>query len=116
MWCQGQLWSKTEAETEDKRKQEIKAEINPDHKWCRTVKVVPKCQEHIVYTQEPPGSYLTHSEIAPSKGTGKDLAIFEKHFVICIQQYLQYIGTQTSKYLKIIVFDIITAETKEMTK
>ena len=39
-----------------------------------TVKVVTKCQEHIVYTQEPPGSYLTHSEIAPGKGTGKDLA------------------------------------------
>ena len=39
-----------------------------------TVKVVTKCQEHIVYTREPPGSYLAHSEIAPNKGTGKDLA------------------------------------------
>ena len=41
---------------------------------AETVKVVTKCQEHIVYTREPPGSYLTHSEIAPNKGTGKDLA------------------------------------------
>ena len=35
--------------------------------------VVTKSQEHIVYTQEPPGSYLQHSEIAPHKGTGQDL-------------------------------------------
>ena len=34
---------------------------------AETVKVVTKCQEHIVYTREPPGSYLTHSEIAPNK-------------------------------------------------
>ena len=37
-------------------------------------KVVTKRQEHIVYTQEPGGSYLQHSEIAPNKGTGQDLA------------------------------------------
>ena len=37
-------------------------------------KVVTKPQEHIVYTQEPGGSYLQHSEIAPTKGTGQDLA------------------------------------------
>ena len=37
-------------------------------------KIVTKSQEHIVYTQEPGGSYLQHSEIAPNKGTGQDLA------------------------------------------
>ena len=39
-----------------------------------TVKVVTKSQEHIAYTIEPEGSYLTHSEIAAKKGTGLGLA------------------------------------------
>ena len=32
-----------------------------------------KSQGHIFYTQEPEGSYLQHSEIAPNKGTRQDL-------------------------------------------
>ena len=39
-----------------------------------TIKVVTKSQEHIVYTIEPEGSYLVHSEIPPKKGTGLGLA------------------------------------------
>ena len=39
-----------------------------------TVKVVTKSQEHIAYTIEPEGSYLTHSEISAKKGTGLGLA------------------------------------------
>ena len=39
-----------------------------------TVKVVTKSQEHIAYTIEPEGSYLTHSEIKATKGTGLGLA------------------------------------------
>ena len=31
-------------------------------------------EEHITYTVEPSGDYLTHSTIAPGKGTGRDLA------------------------------------------
>ena len=31
-------------------------------------------EEHITYTLEPGGDYLTHSTIAPGKGTGRDLA------------------------------------------
>ena len=31
-------------------------------------------EEHITYTLEPPGDYLTHSTIPPGKGTGRDLA------------------------------------------
>ena len=31
-----------------------------------------KLKEHIVYTREPPGEYLTHSEV--ESGTGRDLA------------------------------------------
>ena len=49
-------------------------------KECQTInnntveKVVVKSQEHIVYTREPEGSYLQHSEILPNSGTGHDLA------------------------------------------
>ena len=39
-----------------------------------TIKVVTKSQDHIVYTIEPEGSYLVHSEIPPKKGTGLGLA------------------------------------------
>ena len=31
-------------------------------------------EEHITYTIEPPGDYLTHTVIPPNKGTGRDLA------------------------------------------
>ena len=31
-------------------------------------------EEHITYTVEPGGGYLTHSVIPPGKGTGRDLA------------------------------------------
>lgn len=53
-----------------KTKQKIIQIIND----CEVEKVVTKPQEHIVYTQEPEGSYLQHSEIAQNKGTGQDLA------------------------------------------
>ena len=41
---------------------------------CMVEKIVTKPQEHIVYTQEPGGSYLQHSEIPKNKGTGQDLS------------------------------------------
>ena len=53
-----------------KTKQKVIQIIND----CEVEKVVTKPQEHIVYTQEPGGSYLQHSEIAPNKVTGQDLA------------------------------------------
>ena len=31
-------------------------------------------EEHITYTIEPSGDYLTHTTIPPGKGTGRDLA------------------------------------------
>ena len=31
-------------------------------------------EEHLTYTVEPPGDYLTHTTIPPGKGTGRDLA------------------------------------------
>ena len=37
-------------------------------------KFTRKTREHIVYTSEPDGEYLEHSEIAEGKGTGKDLS------------------------------------------
>ena len=57
-----------------KRNKKTKQRETQTINGVETVKVVTKCQEHIVYTQEPPGSYLTHSEIPPNKGTGQDLA------------------------------------------
>ena len=46
-------------------------------------KYTRKTQEHIVYTSEPGGHYLDHSEIDKGKGTGKDLA--EDFFEILVE-------------------------------
>ena len=37
-------------------------------------KYLRKTREHMVYTSEPGGEYLEHSEIQEGKGTGKDLS------------------------------------------
>ena len=46
-------------------------------------KFTRKTQEHIVYTSEPGGEYLDHSEIEEGKGTGKDLS--EDFFEILVE-------------------------------
>ena len=56
-----------------KRNKKTKQRVIQIFNGVETVKIVTKSQEHIVYTQ-PPGSYLTHSEIAPNKGTCIGLA------------------------------------------
>ena len=60
--------------SDGKRNKKTKQRVIQVINGKETVKVVTKSQEHIVYTTEPPGSYLAHSEIPPNKGTGKDLA------------------------------------------
>ena len=57
-----------------KRNKKTKQKVLQNINNCEVEKVVTKSQEHIVYTQEPEGSYLQHSEIPPNKGTGQDLA------------------------------------------
>ena len=57
-----------------KRNKKTKQKVTQIINNCTVEKIVTKPQEHIVYTQEPGGTYLQHSEIAPNRGTGQDLA------------------------------------------
>ena len=57
-----------------KRDKKTKTIVNEVINGKRVEKKKVATVEHISYTVEPPGDYLTHSVIPPGRGTGRDLA------------------------------------------
>ena len=67
-----------DSKTNKKSKQKVTQFINN----CTVEKIVTKPQEQIVYTQDPGGTYLQNSEIAPNRGTQPGSGSFARLMVM----------------------------------